>query len=174
VSPNSTQTATNKAAALTPLRAEAIRAELQATAARAAVREWAAALEANEPRGFCEAELQPGDVLIVLGSSIVSEAIRNFEQRQLGGRMSYSHASLYLGEFGGVKMAGEMWSTGFWITPLAVSVQGTRVVDVYRFPQIDAAKGRELATLTANAFGKASKFVRWNSPSFLARGSFLP
>jgi hypothetical protein len=152
---------------------EATRAALQAKAARAAAEAWVTA-SANEPRRISEAELLPGDVLLVLGSSTVSEAIRKFEQRQLGGTMSYSHASLYLGEFGGVRMVGEMWSTGFWITPLPVSVQGTRLVDVYRFPNIDDAKRLQLANLTANAFGKASSFIRFSSPSFLAMGSFLP
>ena len=155
------------------LRDRATQAELQAKAARAAVQAWIAAT-AHEPRLVSEQELQPGDVLLVMGSSTISEKIRNFEQRNLGGEVSYSHASLYLGEFNHVKMVGEMWSSGFWITPLSVSVQGTYLVDVYRFRQLEDAKRQELADLTAHMFSNCSRVVRTDSPSFLTVGSFLP
>ena len=128
----------------------------------------------NQPRRIRETELEPGDVLLVLGSSYISDNIREFEQRQLTGRASYSHASLYLGEFGGVKMVGEMWGTGFWITPLPVSVAGTRLVDVYRASSATQAIRQELARRAANAFGDPSLFIRSKSPSFFSRGSILP
>ena len=139
---------------------------IQAARARAEAHQWAAVI-ASEPRRIPEAELQPGDVLLVLGSSPISNAIRSFEQRNLGRSAVYSHASLYLGEFSRVKMVGEMWASGFWITPLPVSVRGTRLVDVYRFPSIEGAKRRDLASRAANAFGDASRFIRAESPWFL-------
>jgi hypothetical protein len=132
------------------------------------------AVAALEPRRIGEYELQPGDVLLVLGSSIISDRIRIFEQGQLGGSAHYSHASLYLGQFNGVRMVGEMWGSGFWITPLKVSVAGARFVDVYRFTQADPARRAELARNAANAFGDASRFIRSDSPSFITRGSVLP
>ena len=146
--------------------------KLEAERARAEAEEWAKASE-REPRRLAEWELQPGDVLLVLGSSFFSDSIRKFEQLQLGVQAGYSHASLYLGEFGGVKMVGEMWGKGFWITPLSVSVAGTIVVDVYRFPQADLAKRTELAWKAANAFGEARLFIRPDSPSLFSRGSVL-
>jgi hypothetical protein len=146
--------------------------KLEAERALAAAEEWAKNSE-REPRRLAEWELQPGDVLLVLGSSFFSDSIRKFEQRQLGVQAGYSHASLYLGEFGGVKMVGEMWGKGFWITPLAVSVAGTILVDVYRSPQADLARRTELARKAANAFGDAKLFIRSDSPSFFSRGSVL-
>ncbi len=131
-------------------------------------------LAALEPRRIGEYELQPGDVLLVLGSSIISDSIRTFEQGQLGGSAHYSHASLYLGQFNGVRMVGEMWGSGFWITPLKVSAAGARVVDVYRFTQADPARRAQLARNAANAFGDARRFIRSDSPSLITRGSVLP
>jgi len=129
---------------------------------------------ASEPRRVNESELQPGDILLVQGSSSVSQKIREFEQRNLGGVISYSHASLYLGEFHGVRLVGEMWSSGFWITPLPVSVDGTRLVDVYRFQQLDDSKRQELANFTTNMANRSSRLIRSDAPSFFAVGSFLP
>ena len=158
---------------LARLREQATKAGLEAKTARAAAQAWAATT-APEPRSISDSDLQPGDVLLVLGSSTISEKIRNFEQRNLGGQVSYSHASIYLGEFNHQKMVGEMWLTGFWITPLPVSVRGTYLVDVYRFRQLPDAKRQELANLTARMFSNGSRVVRTDSPSFLSFGSFLP
>ena len=150
---------------------QATRAE--ADAARAAVKAWIATTAA-EPRRINESNLQPGDVLLVLGSSSVSEKILNFERRNLGGEISYSHASLYLGQFNGVRLVGEMWSSGFWITPLPVSVAGNRFVDVYRFRQLEDPKRQELANLTANIVSRAARLIRSDAPSFFQSGSLLP
>ena len=149
------------------------RARAEAIAARAAEQAWITAM-ANEPRRINASELQPGDVLLVLGSSSISEKILNFERRNLGGVVSYSHASLYLGEFNGVRLVGEMWSSGFWITPLPVSVAGNRFVDVYRFRQLKDPKRQALANLTADIVSRAARLIRSDAPSFFARGSFLP
>ncbi|HEY6803511.1 MAG TPA: hypothetical protein VI306_08030 [Pyrinomonadaceae bacterium] len=128
-----------------------------------------------DTRRINDSQMEAGDVLLVLGSSMISDAIRDFEHRQLpGAPWYYSHASLYLGEVGGVKMVAEMWNTGFWITPLAVSVEGTRLVDVYRARGVELAKRQALATAAANAFGDSKQFIRFNSPSFFSVGSIEP
>jgi hypothetical protein len=67
-----------------------------------------------------------------------------------------------------------MWATGFWITPLPVSVAGNRFVDVYRFRQLEDPKRQELANLTANIVSKAARLIRSDAPSFFQRGSYLP
>src|ERR1041385_6815631 len=148
-------------------------ARLEANAAQAAVQAWIEATT-EEPRRINESELQPGDVLLVLGNSSFSEKILNFERRNLGGKVSYSHASLYLGEFNGVRLVGEMWSTGFWITPLPVSVAGDRYVDVYRFRQLEEPKRQALANLTAGIVSRAGRLIRSDPPPFFENGSFLP
>ncbi len=152
-------------------RAEIQRRQEVATARAAAV-QWAKDSEREPPR-LAEWQLEPGDVLLVLGSSYFSNSIREFEKRQLGVQAGYSHASLYLGEINGVKMVGEMWGKGFWITPLSVSVAGTIVVDVYRHSQADRTKRTQLAEQAAKAFGETKFFIRKDSPSFWSRGSLL-
>ncbi len=128
-----------------------------------------------QPTSIQETALKPGDVLLVLGSSpVISNAIRLFDGNQLGGSGDYSHASLYVGEINGTRMVAEMWSSGYWITPLSVSTKGARLVDVYRRSGIDDNKRTEIANRGASIFGNPVNFVRRESPSFLTSGSPLP
>jgi hypothetical protein len=127
-----------------------------------------AASQQNSPwRSVGAAELKPGDVLLVLGSSpAISGTITGFESRELGGEAPYSHASLFLGEINGRPMVAEMWSSGFWITPLEVSTRGARLVDAYRWEGIDDRKRREIAERGRNLFGPSDRFIRYDEPSF--------
>jgi hypothetical protein len=149
-------------------------AQQRAVEARAVVREKAARMAAQVSI-IKESDLKPGDVLLVQGSTpIVSRKIMRFESDQLGGTTPYSHASLYLGEIGGVKMVAEMWSSGYWITPLSVSIKGTIIVDVFRWSGIDDNKRAEIARKGANIFGDAFRYIRSNDPSFFTSGSPVP
>ena len=67
-------------------------------------------------------DLQPGDVLLMQGSGLVSEFIRIFDQGK------YSHAAVYDGQ-----QVVEMLPQGTTRRALDESVQDTRFVDVYRF-----------------------------------------
>ena len=71
---------------------------------------------------IAQADLKPGDVLLMQGTSIVSELIRMFDHG------NYSHAAIYDGS-----NVVEMLTQGTTVNALATSVQGTRFVDVYRF-----------------------------------------
>jgi hypothetical protein len=122
-----------------------------------------------------ETALKPGDVLLVLGSSpIISSAIQSFDGQQLGVTGEYSHASLYVGKINGQKMVAEMWSSGYWITPLRVSTKEARIVDVYRRYDIDDTKRDEIANKGQTIFGNPQNFIRDKSPWFLSWGSGLP
>jgi len=69
-----------------------------------------------------QADLKPGDVLLMQGTGIVSDLIRMFDQ----GR--YSHAAIYDGQ-----NVAEMLSPGTTVRPVAESVADAWFVDVYRF-----------------------------------------
>lgn len=128
-----------------------------------------------EPPRLNENDLKPGDVLLVLGSSpIISDGIRIFDGRQLDSPAEYSHASLYVGEINRTKMVAEMWSSGYWITPLRVSTSDTRVVDVYRYDGIDNSKRDEIATRGKNIRGLPQNFIRSKSPGLFPSFSALP
>lgn len=153
-------------------RASAREAANDAAAAHADAERLAAQLPTLQPPSIAEADLKPGDILLVLGSTpIVSALVRRFEEQQLGGRASYSHASLYLGRIDGQPMVAEMWSSGYWITPLSVSTKGALVVDVYRWEGINEAKRKELADRAAHLFGEPSRFTSALGPQ---SGSPLP
>ena len=154
---------------------EAARYLKEATEARAAADQLTGSLPGLQPRTITDNELKPGDILLVLGNSpILSDAIRFFEGEQMGGQAQYSHASLYLGEMNGKRMVAEMWSSGYWITPLKVSTKGARLVDVYRWSGISDAKRSEIATRAANIFGNPTRFIKNEDPTFSSSGSPLP
>lgn len=132
-------------------------------------------ISAQQLPSINETELKPGDVLLVFGSSpIISDAIRRFDGQQLGVTSEYSHASLYVGEIDGKKMVAEMWSSGYWITPLSLSTKGARLVDIYRRYGIDDNKRNEIANRGKTIFGNPQNFVRDRSPWFFSWGSGLP
>jgi hypothetical protein len=73
-----------------------------------------------------EAELKPGDVLLMQGTALISKLICTFDQ----GR--YSHAALYDG-----KNVVEMVSPGTTVRSLSESIADARFVDVYRYVSDD-------------------------------------
>jgi hypothetical protein len=149
-------------------------AQQRAAEARAIAQEKTARLAAQVST-IRESDLKPGDAFLVRGGTpILSPGIMRFEASQLGGTAPYSHASLYLGEIGGVKMVAEMWSSGYWITPLNVSLRGAIIVDVFRWSGIDDNKRNEIARRGANMFGDAFRYIRSNDPSLFTSGSPVP
>ena len=144
----------------------------EAVAARAVARTLAEQLPTLQPPSVGEAALKAGDILLVLGSTpLVSSLIRQFEEQQLGGRASYSHASLYLGKIDGTGMVAEMWSSGYGITPLSESTKGAVIVDVYRWEGIDDAKRQEIADRASSLYGPRANFTSSVGPP---TGSRLP
>ena len=80
--------------------------------------------------------LQPGDVLLCQGNSLISPAIQIAERMQLGqpnreGRPWYSHVALYLGGLGDEETA-EMIDEGLDTRTLAETIAGCTTLDVYR------------------------------------------
>ena len=69
-----------------------------------------------------QSSLQPGDVLLMQGTSFNSDLIRVFDQGK------YSHAAIYDG-----RQVVEMLSAGTTVGNIDDSVKDTRFVDVYRF-----------------------------------------
>ncbi|HKS27589.1 MAG TPA: hypothetical protein VJS44_07205 [Pyrinomonadaceae bacterium] len=154
-------------------RESAVEAQQRAAEARAFARAKAAVVA--QVSTIREADLKPGDAFLVKGGTpIVSPAIMAFESSQLGGSAPYSHASLYLGEINGIKMVAEMWSSGYWITPLSVSISGAIIVDVFRWPDITDGKREEIASKGSNMFGEPYRYIRSNNPAFFTSGSPVP
>jgi cell wall-associated NlpC family hydrolase len=133
------------------LRAEEKRSQalLRVSAAQARL----AALAAAPP--FSEQDLQPGDVLLILGDGYLSEKIRAVDGKQLG-RGDYSHAAIYVGESGGRKMIVEMLNGGHTFHPLAVAMRDDRRVDVWRWGGglSDFQRSRVVTTATYSLRGK--------------------
>jgi hypothetical protein len=129
-----------------------------------------------KPNGLmAKQDLLPGDVLLVRGNTLFfSNKIVQFESSQLGINATYSHAELYVGPLqpGGTPMVGEMWASGFWITPLDVSVRGATLVDVYRWKdraQLTPELQQRIANSGLRMFGdNYAQFVRSDAPGMLA------
>lgn len=109
---------------------------------------------ATQPPSITEADLKPGDIILVRGTMpFFSAAITKFEKLELGGETPYSHAALYLGKANGVSKVAEMLFQGFYVSSLKDSTQSDLLVDVYRWEGIDDAKRQEIANLAAFPFG---------------------
>lgn len=67
-------------------------------------------------------------------------------------------------------MVAEMWSSGYWITPLEVSIAGTTIVDVIRWRGISDAKRSEIAAIGLKMFGDPALCTRNTAPSFVSGG----
>lgn len=132
--------------------------------------------EASAIKWIRKEELKPGDVFLVQGGTcIISDVIRLFEGMQLGGDAPYSHASLYLGEIHGTPMVAEMWSSGYWITPLDVSLAGAKFVDVYRWKRIDSDTQNRIAEHGKTMYGSnPDRYISYKSPDFRTDGSPVP
>ena len=81
---------------------------------------------------FSAQDLQPGDVLLILGDGYLSKKIRDVDGSQVG-LADYSHAALYVGEFGGRRMIVEMLNQGHTLQPLEDAMRDDRRVDVWRW-----------------------------------------
>jgi hypothetical protein len=127
---------------------------LAAESATAEFKRQAALLPTLQPRSITEADLKPGDVLLVYGSSpFISAEITRFESAQLGGESPYSHAEIYLGTSNGTGMVAEMLRRGFWVSTLLASTRDDYIVDVYRWENIDDATRRQLADKATHPYG---------------------
>ena len=86
------------------------------------------------------ARLEPGDLLLVVGTTpFVTDLIRNLERGELGeGR--YSHAALYLGKINGIEAVAEMLAFGHTIRTLQEAKDDNVSIDVYRWRGIDSVQ----------------------------------
>jgi len=109
---------------------------------------------AAQPRRFTEADLKPGDILLVRGSTpFVSSSISQFETTEFKSEAPYSHAAIYLGQVNGSGKVAEMLLQGFYVTSLKESIKSCLLVDVYRLEGISDAKRDEIARRAAQPFG---------------------
>jgi hypothetical protein len=77
-------------------------------------------------------DVYPGDVLLILGDGFLSATIRAVDRAQTG-RGEYSHAAVYLGEFGGRRMIAEMLDKGHTYHSLEDAMRDDKLVDVWRW-----------------------------------------
>lgn len=142
-------------------------AEGQNVAALDRLRTAYASLASVRPQPFALADLQPGDVLLTQGTTpFISDAIRFFEATQLGGAAPYSHASLYIGHINNRPMVAEMWLSGFWITPLEISIRGAAIVDVYRWRNGLSDQARsQIVQASRTLFGNSANCISERAPT---------
>ena len=142
----------------------AIQAEIQASNTAAAMTSLSAQFD-NQPRSLSEEELQPGDILMVLGSSPISGRIRDAESAAYQEQVPYSHAALYLGKNKNrVGMVAEMWPSGYWITPISVSSKGALVIDVYRRKGIDSGQAGRIAAQAGILYITSTRYTSLTLP----------
>ncbi|HEX7956672.1 MAG TPA: hypothetical protein VF508_07010, partial [Pyrinomonadaceae bacterium] len=104
--------------------------------------------QAAAPRLMSQAELLPGDVILVRGVKPLSKAIRIAETLSYGERARYSHAAVYVG--GG--MVAEMLGEGYVPHTVAACIEGATHADVYRWPNLGQPQ-RNLIAEKAKTFG---------------------
>jgi len=140
--------------------AEASRAQVAMADAQQTIARFNEQFRTSQPRSLNEDEMRPGDILLVLGGSFPSAFIAGAETQAARQPALYSHASLYLGKMNGVGMVAEMWSTGYWITPISESTKGLIVVDVYRLRRdIDDAKRNQIVARAQGLYGVRRSFL---------------
>lgn len=135
------------------LNREAVSRHAEASAARAELGNLKMQ-RAAQPLSLAENDLQPGDVLLVRGTTpIVSPAITAFESGELNSAAQYSHASIYLGKINGVGKVAEMLLNGFYVSSLEDSTRSDLLVDVFRWEGISQGKREEVARRASLPYG---------------------
>ena len=135
------------------LNREAVARNAEAAATRMEL-ENLQAQKAAQPGSLSENDLQPGDILLVRGTTpIVSQAITAFETGELKSAAQYSHASIYLGKVNGVGQVAEMLLNGFYVSSLKDSTRSDLLVDVFRWESISQQKREEIARRASLPYG---------------------
>lgn len=118
-------------------------------------------LFSSKPTAFLEKDLLPGDVFLVLGSSLpIGVPIVAAESVQLGTLAEYSHAALYIGEINNQKMVAEMQAHGYVINTLAESRKNSTYINVFRWKQISPEKRKQIAETGKNFCGNPEQVIR--------------